>query len=109
MNKIGELSSQQIVLIVLAILGFVIASMFVFGVFGNNDLTERDLCKLSIVSRATVPGILEQAVPLNCYTEKVCITLDKGGFLGIGAKDNSCKQFAGEENVRNVEVKLTGE
>ena len=43
---------------------------------------------------------------MNCFTEKVCITADKGGFLGIGGKDNSCKQFAGEGNVRTVEVKL---
>ncbi len=106
MIRRGELSSGQLVMIILAVAGFAIAMLFLFGIFKNQDLTERELCRLSVLSRATVPGVAQQAVPLNCFTEKVCITVDDGSVLGIGGKDNSCKQFAGEKNVRTVEVKL---
>ena len=119
-DKRGELTSTQLAMIVLAVVGFLIIGFALYKVFNNDSLTNRDLCRLSIVSRATVPGIAQQAVPLNCFTEKVCITVDKS-FIDtikdkfskssavIGAsKKSDCKQFAGEENVRIVKVSLDG-
>lgn len=117
--KKGELSSTQLATIILVVMGFIIAALFLWSFFGENDLNERELCRLSVLSRATVPGVAEQAVPLNCFTEKVCITVDKSfveevkdkfnidaAAVGISNKVSDCKQFAGEENVRNVEVNL---
>ena len=76
-DKRGELTSTQLAMIILAVVGFLIIGFALYKVFNNDSLTNRDLCRLSIVSRATVPGIAQQAVPLNCFTEKVCITVDK--------------------------------
>ncbi|MEK6847178.1 MAG: hypothetical protein AABY16_03365 [Nanoarchaeota archaeon] len=118
MKRLGELSSQQIVVIVLALGAFIIAALFLFGVFNNEDLTERELCRLSILERATVPNVAAQAIPIQCTTEKICITADKNFIekvkdvftrnpAAIGAtKKSDCKQFAGEENVREVKVKI---
>ena len=118
MERRGELSSQQIVVIVLALGAFIIAALFLFGVFNNEDLTERELCRLSILERATVPSVAAQAIPLQCTTEKICITADKNFIekikdaftrpaAAIGAgKKSDCKQFAGEQNVREVKVKM---
>jgi hypothetical protein len=112
----GALAPDQIALLILAIAGFALVALFLFGVFDNEDLSERELCKLSVLSRATVPGVVEDAVPLNCYTEKICITAKKGFFKKTGeffsrpqaatgiSEKSACKQFAGEENIRDIEV-----
>ncbi len=103
--KRGALAPDQIALLILAIVGFALAALFIFGVFKNENLSERELCGLSILERATVPGIVENLIPLNCFTEKICITPKKGLFKKIGSSGKSaCKQFAGEKNVRDVEV-----
>ena len=110
-DKRGELTSTQLAMIILAVVGFLIIGFALYKVFNNDSLTNRDLCRLSIISRATVPGITQQAVPLNCFTEKICITVDKSFFSAaaiFGNKKSDCKQFAGEENVRTVEVSLKG-
>ena len=120
MDKRGELTSTQIVSIILVIIGLAIGLMFFFGIFKNESLTDRELCKLSILSRATLPSVASQAVPLSCFTEKICITLDKpfvedvkdalslsGSAIGF-SKKSECEQFAGEENVRTVKLKIDG-
>ncbi len=99
------MAPEQIALLVLAILGFVLAAMFLFGVFENKELSERELCRISILSRATISGIIENAAPLNCFTEKICLTPKKSFLKSFGGSEkSSCKQFAGEINVRAVEV-----
>lgn len=108
MDKKGELTSAQLTTIILAIIGFILAGLVLYNVFEDESLTNRDLCRLSVLSRATVPTAGQQFVPLNCQTEKICITTEGGGFLGFGGKNNSCKQFAGEKNIRTVEVKVDG-
>lgn len=100
MEKRGELTSTQIVTIILALVGFALVGLALYSIFEDDSLTNRDICRLSILSRATVPALGQQLVPLNCQTEKICITVD--------GKNNDCKQFAGEKNVRKVEVKVDG-
>ncbi|MEK6894616.1 MAG: hypothetical protein AABX10_04085 [Nanoarchaeota archaeon] len=107
MKRKGELTSTQVITIILAIIGFVLVGLGLYTIFEDDSLTNRDLCRLSILSRATVPSAGQQFVPLNCQTEKVCITVDDGAILGFGGKDTSCKQFAGEKNIRTVEVKVS--
>ncbi len=113
MERRGELSSQEIVVLVLALGAFIIVALFLFGIFNNEDLTERELCRLSILERATVPSVAAQAIPLQCSTEKICITAEKSfldffrpaAAIGV-SKKSDCKQFAGEQNVREVKVKM---
>ncbi len=107
MERKGELTSTQVVTIILAIIGFVLVGLGLYTIFEDDTLTNRDLCRLSILSRATVPSAGQQFVPLNCQTEKICITVDDGAIFGFGGKDTSCKQFAGEKNIRTVEVKVS--
>ncbi|MBS3084156.1 hypothetical protein J4423_05100 [Candidatus Pacearchaeota archaeon] len=117
MDKRG-FTAGQIALLILILLSFAIVVMFLWSIFGTKDVTERDLCKLSIISKATLPGIVQGGAPLNCFTKKICITLDKSVtqkakefFTGSGAaiglsKKSDCKQFAGEENVVDIKVKI---
>ena len=95
MNKRGELTSTQIVFIILAIVGFIIVALLFSSLFlEQGALTQRELCKLSLIERATIPIIGNKIVPVQCSTEKICIT----------SKGNECEQFIGEENVRNVRI-----
>jgi len=107
MNKKGAILSSELVVMISVILGAIFVALWFFGFFDNGSLTERETCGLSILSRATVPSVVQQGIPLSCFTEKVCITT-KEGFLGIGGKDNECEQFSGDENVRTVYVKVDG-
>lgn len=117
MDKRGELTSQEIAVLVLTIGGFVLVFLFLFAIFDNKSLTDRELCRLSILERSTLPAIAERVIPLQCNTEKICITVDKGLIQTVKDKisgdaisefseTSDCKQFAGEPNVRTVEVKL---
>lgn len=96
MNKRGELTSGQIVMLILAIAGFAIVMLFVMSFFGNDNLERDQLCELSVVQRATLPDFAADAVPLNCETEKICVSSE-------GDKD-SCKQFSGEGVHTAVEI-----
>jgi hypothetical protein len=98
MRKRGEISGEKIVVIILLIAGTVIVGGFLYILFSDDSLTDRELCHLSVVTRATTPKIAQDEVPLQCTTEKVCITSKFGG---------DCKQFAGEENIRRVRISLS--
>lgn len=93
-GKRGELTSAQIVAIVLAVFGFVVVMIFVVGFDFAGD-SDRELCRLSVLSRGSTPVKgTESLIPLNCVTEKICLTSDKG--------EKCEKYFAGEENVEVI-------
>jgi len=94
MEKRGELTSTQIILTILAIAAFVIVLIFVLAVLNINEQSADEACKLSVLTRATVPDEAQQLAPLNCHTKKTCLTLG----------DNNCPQFTGEKNVKYVKV-----
>lgn len=97
MNKNGDVTSTQVIFLLIAVISFGIGLMALSLVdFGGS--TERDICKLSVLTRATSPDIAQSVIPLKCRTEKICLT-DK---LFGGCEE----QFAGEENV--VRVRLSG-
>ncbi len=89
-GKKGELTSTQIVTIVLVIGGLIIGVLFLALFF--EDRPDREVCRLSIIERASAP-IAKGEIPLKCTTEKICI---------VSEKKNDCKEFAGEDNVRKV-------
>lgn len=115
-NKKGDFVSPQLALIIVAIVGFAILAFALYQIFGNQNLSERDLCRLSIISRATVPSVAQQAIPLNCQTEKICITTRDtpsessiSPFAIFGKDTSDCKQFAGEENFLDINVKMSSD
>jgi len=110
MNRKGELTSTQIVGIVMLIAGFIVLLLFlptIFDIFGDGGDVDRELCFQSVLARATARelpvagGSAADAVPLRCTTEKICIS-------GSGRAD-ACEQFAGEENIRVVEIDFDNE
>ncbi|MCH7567871.1 MAG: hypothetical protein IIA87_00445 [Nanoarchaeota archaeon] len=96
-SKKGELTSTQIIGIVLAIAGFIVVLIFLAIIFKDKGETNRELCLLSVITRATAPDVLQYKIPLKCTTDKICMTSKLFG--------GKCKQFAGEENVRVVKLK----
>ena len=96
MEKRGDLSSKEILTIVLVLVGLVIVLIFIFK---NADIIapSAEACRFSILTRATAPSVAQGVLPLKCQTKKICINLE-------GAK---CPEFAGDKNV--FSAKLTGE
>jgi hypothetical protein len=94
--KRGELTSSEIVGIVMAIAGFILVAIFLSVFFDDGSSQDRELCKLSVLTRATSPLLTQSAVPLKCTTGKICITGESFG--------GDCKQFLGEKSVRKVRI-----
>lgn len=92
----GELTSSQIIAIVLGVGGFIIVLLFVALLYDTNNPVDTETCKFSIVSRATAPSIVQASIPLKCTTGKMCLTTQR---------TSSCKEFIGEKSDK---VLLTG-
>ncbi len=92
MIKRGELTSTQIVSLIFAIVSFSILVYFliVSNLKGN---TEDEVCKLSVLTRATSPDIAQRLVPLKCRTKKICFSLG-----------DDCKAFLGDKDVTNIKL-----
>jgi len=102
MQKKGALVASEIVIWTLVVLGFALVIYFLASL-GLNEKTDDELCRLSILTRATAPTEAQGIVPLNCYTKKICLTMDKS---------KKCEeQFAGEkvDVVKLPEVKYVRE
>jgi hypothetical protein len=95
MEKRGELTSSQIVALVLTIFGFIIVLVFLLVYLDAETYGNDEACRLSVITRATAPSEAERLVPLKCTTEKIC--------LRINNKD-SCPQFIGEKNVVPIDL-----
>jgi len=93
-SKKGDIEVTVLITIIIAIVGFVII-LFLFFDFDFGSYGEDEVCKLSVLSRATSPTSAQSAIPLKCSTKKLCLT-----------KDGDCsKNFAGENPKV---VKLSG-
>jgi hypothetical protein len=80
MNKKGEITTQQIVLIIVLIASFVVILFFLFRL-NLGKTTDQETCYNSVVQRGS--GVLpKESVPLNCETQYICIT-----------KDGSCEKM----------------
>ena len=77
MKKRGAVTPDEIVLTILAIVGFVIVMLVLLTVFDLEETSEDEICKLSVLTRATVPAEAPQLVPLKCTTKKTCLTYGK--------------------------------
>lgn len=76
-NRRGELTSTQLILLILTVAGFVIILLFILA-FKSGSYTEDEVCKLSVLTRATSPTALNDYVPLKCTTKKLCLTDGSG-------------------------------
>lgn len=86
-NKKADMTSTQIVTIILLIAGFAIV-LFLLWRFNFSGQINRTACHQSVIIRATLPDIVKDMPSLKCYTRKVCIT-DK--LFGKG----DCQEFSG--------------
>jgi hypothetical protein len=94
LSKKGDVTSFQIITIVLAIIGAVIIFLFISSLREGTN-SDEEICKISVLTRATVPASTQPFVPLKCNTQKTCISVD-----GKGCDSN----FAGEKNVEQIKV-----
>lgn len=94
MKKRGEITSSQIVIFVLAIVGFGIVLFFLLMNSGIFEGSKEEVCRLSVLTRATSPEEAQRLLPLKCTTKKICLT----------QKGVPCDQFAGEENVETISL-----
>ena len=66
----GEITTSQLVTIVLFILGFAILLFALYELIWKGDL-DKQVCHQSVILRATMPDIAKGYVPLKCKTEKI--------------------------------------
>lgn len=96
MNRKGELTSSQIIGIVIALAGFLILLFFISLLADDSSQQDVELCRLSVLTRATAPTAAQAAVPLKCTTGKIC--------LSESGNKEDCAQFNGEKDVRVVKI-----
>jgi hypothetical protein len=94
MSKKGEITSTQIIALILAIIGFAVVLILLWSLEFQN-YSDEEVCRLSVLSRATVPESAKGIVPLKCTTGKICITDGKG---------KCAEEFLDEKNVKIVKI-----
>lgn len=74
-NKIGELTTQQIVMLIILIVSFIVILLFIFFLDLGGS-TDSQICHESVVLRGN--SILpSDSVPLKCQTQYLCLSGDK--------------------------------
>lgn len=73
MNKKGELTSKQIVTIIILIVSFIVILLFFFTLNLKSEINS-ETCRNSVILRGTVLG---DSTRLNCKTEDVCFSKTK--------------------------------
>jgi len=94
MSRRGDVEIQYIVSLVIAIVGFMVVLLLLLSLNFENS-SDDQVCRLSILSRATLPSSGQGLVPLKCTTKKICITYGSSG---------KCDQFAGEKGITYVRL-----
>jgi len=75
-NKRGELTTKQIVMLIILIISFVIILYFIYLLnFGGTS--DKQICKNSVTLRGN-SLIAGQAIPLKCKTSYVCVSMNSG-------------------------------
>ena len=91
MNNKGEITTQQIVTMIILIASFAVI-LFFLGRLGLGETTESEICHNSVITRGSTV-IPTDAVPLKCKREYVCLT-----------SDNTCEQMT-KPTKKKVESK----
>ncbi len=72
-NKKGEITTQQIVLLVILIVSFVVILFLLFRLDFSKE-SEKDICHNSIVMKGT--KLPDAAIPIKCSRSYICLTSD---------------------------------
>lgn len=92
-GKKAALSTQQIVVLTVLIVSFIIVLLFLFRL-GLGEETKKQLCRDSVLQRGSTV-LSSEAIPLNCKQSYICIS-----------QDNNCDNFAGNpDSVVEVDSK----
>ena len=96
-GKKGELMTKFIISIIILVVSFVVILFLVFQ-FDTKSSIDKEVCHQSIVLRGTA-NLLEagEAIPLNCKTEKICITMS----------GNDCVEFTNTKNDPINKIKIS--
>jgi len=83
-EKKGEITSQQIVLLIVLIVSFAVILFFIFRL-NLGKTSDAEVCHNSVVTRGS--GVIpKESIPLTCKTSYICIT-----------KDGSCEKMTNPE------------
>jgi len=74
MNKKGEMTTQQIVILIVLIISFVVILYFLFRL-NIGETSEKEICHNSVVMKGN-PVLSKGDVSLNCQRTYVCLTKD---------------------------------
>lgn len=82
----GLFIMDQTAMWILGIMGFIIILGFIFYI-NFEKYGEDEVCKLSVITKATSPDEAQSLLPLKCSTNKICLTDGKGdckeSFAGL--------------------------
>ncbi len=73
-NKRGELTTQQIVILIVLVISFIVILYFLFRLNLGAE-SEKEICHNSVILRGNVL-LSEKTVPLNCKRTYVCLSKD---------------------------------
>lgn len=96
-QKKGELTSEQIVTIVILIVSFSVILLF-FLVFGFKSEITKETCRNSVVLRGSTP-LGKETVRLQCKTQEVCITMGKN--CGVERADVEVLKVKNKDDLLN--------
>lgn len=89
--KRGDITTQQLVLLIILIASFAVILFFVFRLnLGKTSVKE--ICHNSVVTRGS-SVLPTESIPLNCQTTYTCIT-----------KDGSCERMSGSFETKKVKT-----
>ncbi len=86
--KKGEMSTKQIVTLIILITSFLILLYFLFF-FNPADASDEEICRNSVALRSGAGVIDSEVVPLDCKTSYVCFT-----------EDGSCEKMTNPEKIK---------
>jgi hypothetical protein len=90
-NKKGEITTEQIVLLIVLIVSFVVILIFLFQL-NLGKTTDSETCHNSVVERGS--GVIpKESIPLTCKTQYICIS-----------KDGSCEKVTSPQ-IEKVKTK----
>jgi hypothetical protein len=103
MEKRGELTSKQLITIIILILSFAIIIMF-FILLNPGDTTDSEICRNSVVLRGSLP-LGADTIKLKCKTKDICLNM--GGDCDIVRDDLvSIKVNSKEEVIEELALLL---
>jgi len=92
-QKKAELTTENIVALIVIIIGFIILLAFLVG-FNYKEEVDQFVCKASVLLKTTskqLTGLKSISTSLNCHTQYICIS-----------KDNKCDKSYSSTNVKTV-------